>query len=77
MSGPPKMTPCERDTWLLIARLIREGRKKLEKQRKLNVRVDDAQLLMLAEFADRAQAIALGEEQPDLFERGGSPRGKP
>ena len=67
-----KLTPVEKDTYLLVARLIREGRRKLEKQLKLNVRVDAEQLALLAELADKAQAIALGHEQPDLFGRKGA-----
>lgn len=70
------MTECERDTWLLVARFVREGKKKLEKQRKLNVRVDDEQLAMLTGVADRAQAIAFGEVQPDLFTQELKPKAK-
>jgi hypothetical protein len=33
------------------------------------VAVDPAQLALLGELADRAQAIALEQEQPDLFAR--------
>lgn len=68
MSGP-KLSPVEKETYLLVARFIREGRRKLEKQRKLHVRVDDEQLALLATMADKAQAIAMGQEQPDLFGR--------
>lgn len=64
------MTAAEKDTYLLVARLIREGRRKLEKQRKLNVRVDEEQLALLAVLADKAQAAAMEEVQPDLFSSG-------
>ncbi|HYH98052.1 hypothetical protein [Hyalangium sp.] len=47
-----------------MAKFLRETRRKLEKQGKEGVAVDVAQLALLA---DRAQAIAMGEEQPDLF----------
>ena len=72
MSGH-KLTPVEKETWLLVARLIREGRRKLDKQRRLNVRVDEEQLAMLGTIADRAQAVAMEEVQPDLFARKGEP----
>jgi hypothetical protein len=62
-----KLTDVEKDTWLLVARLIREGRKKLDKQRRLNVRVDEEQLALLAQIADKAHAAAMEGVQPDLF----------
>jgi Arc/MetJ-type ribon-helix-helix transcriptional regulator len=63
------MTPVEKGTYRLVASLIREGRRKLEKQSKGGVAVDPAQIALLAQLADRAQAIAMGEEQPDLFSK--------
>jgi hypothetical protein len=52
-----------------VAVALRETRRKLEKQSKLGVEIDPAQLALLARLADRAQAIAMEEEQPDLFAR--------
>jgi hypothetical protein len=62
-----KLTPVEKGTYQLVARCIREARRKLEKQSKLGVMVDVGQLALLAKMADRSQAIAMGDEQPDLF----------
>jgi hypothetical protein len=61
------VTSAEKGTYRLVASAIRETRRKLEKQGKLGVVVDATQLELLAKLADKAQAIALGEEQPDLF----------
>ncbi|MFL5344373.1 MAG: hypothetical protein ACJ8AT_06255 [Hyalangium sp.] len=62
-----KLTPVEQGTYRLVARLLREGRRKLEKQTKLGVAMDPRQLELLGQLANRAQAIALEEVQPDLF----------
>jgi hypothetical protein len=67
------LTPAEKDTWLLAARLVREGKKKLEKQLKLNVRVDEEQLRLLTRIADQMQAAAMEGVQPDLFSSRGLP----
>ena len=64
-----KLTPVEKGTYRLVAKLLRDGRRKLETQTKLGVAVDPAQLALLAHLSDRAMAIATGEEQPDLFMR--------
>jgi hypothetical protein len=71
--GTRKLTSVEKDTYLLAARFIREGLRKLTKQQKLNVRVDEEQLALLGKIADEAQAAAMAEVQPDLF----STRDKP
>lgn len=65
------LTPVEKDTYLLVARLIREGRRKLEKQRRLNILIDEEQLALLAQIADKAQAAAMEGVQPDLLGDGG------
>jgi hypothetical protein len=70
MAAATKLTKVEKSTYQLVARAIRETRRKLEKQSKLGVEIDPAQLAMLATLADRAQVVALGEEQPDLFATG-------
>jgi hypothetical protein len=62
-----KLTPTEERTYRLVAKLLRDGRRKLETQAKLGGAIDPAQLALLAELADRAQAIAMGDQQPDLF----------
>jgi hypothetical protein len=70
MTAKPKLTKAEKGTYRLVAAAIRETRRKLEKQSKLGVEIDPAQLTLLATLADQAQAVAMGEEQPDLFARG-------
>ena len=64
-----KLTPAEKGTYRYVAKLLRDGRRKLEAQTKLGVAVDTAQLTLLAELADRAQAIAMEQDQPDLFQK--------
>jgi hypothetical protein len=63
------LSSVERGTYRLVAKVIREARRNLEKQGKEGVAVDTAQFALLAHLADRAQAVFMGEEQPDLFTR--------
>lgn len=64
-----KLTPAEKGTYRLVAKLMRDGKRKLETQTRLGVAVDPRQIELLGQLADRAQAIALEQEQPDLFDR--------
>jgi hypothetical protein len=62
-----KLSAVDKGTYRLVAKLLRDGRRKLETQTKLGVAVDPRQLELHGQLADKAQAIAMEQDQPDLF----------